>query len=105
MPALWVMVGPVDDAAFGVPDVFAAETDAVAGPKPGDSWGDVDVVGKQECLAGCQFDDEALMTRAVCIVRENAAHHALTFDLDVAGATREGASDRIVVGGPRCTSF
>ena len=44
MSALWVVVRPVDDAAFCVPDVLTAEANAVAYRKPVNARGDVDVV-------------------------------------------------------------
>src|SRR5215212_89982 len=51
MPALWVVVGPVDDPTFRVPDVLAAKANAVTYLKPVDARGDVDVVCKQKCLS------------------------------------------------------
>ena len=44
MTTLRVMVRPMDDAAFFVPDILAVKADAVAYPKSSDSRGDVDVV-------------------------------------------------------------
>lgn len=51
MPALWVVVGPMDEAAFGVPDVLAVEANAIAYFKFVDSWGDVDVVCDEKRLS------------------------------------------------------
>ena len=51
MPALRVMVCPMDDTAFFVPDILAVKADAVAYLKPVDSRGDVDVVCNKKCLS------------------------------------------------------
>jgi len=51
MPALRVMVRPMDDAAFRFPDIFAAKANPVSYLKPVDSWCDVDVVCKQKRLS------------------------------------------------------
>ena len=42
--ASWVMVSPMNEPAFFVPDILTVKANAVAYLKPGDSWGDVDVV-------------------------------------------------------------
>lgn len=97
MPTLWVMVRPVDDAAFFIPDILAVKADAVAYVKSVDSRGDVDVVCHQQCLSRRELKDESLMSLSVQIVRENANHRALSFDLYVARSTRERAADGTVV--------
>ena len=51
MPTLRVMVRPMDDPAFFVPDILAVKADAVAYLKSVDSRGDVDVVCHQQCLS------------------------------------------------------
>ncbi len=51
MPALRVVMRPVDNPAFLIPDIFALKSDAVTGYKSVDAWGDVDVVGYQDCLS------------------------------------------------------
>ena len=51
VPALRVMVRPMDDPAFRVPDILAVETNAVAYLKSVDSRGNVDVVCNKECLS------------------------------------------------------
>lgn len=98
MPALRVVVGPVDDAAFLVPNIFAVETDAVADFEPVDPRGKVDVVRHQQRLSGCELKNESLMSRSVDVIRQNANDRSFTFDLYVACAIRKRASDRVLVG-------
>ena|SRR5258705_3048066 len=97
MPTLRVMVRPMDDPAFFVPDILAAKADAVAYLKSVDSRGDVDVVCHQQCLSRRKLNDESLVLRPVQIVWQNANHRALAFDLYVACSTRERATDGAVV--------
>ena len=44
VPALWIMVRPMNDAAFCVPDILAVEANFVAYLKPVDARRDVNVV-------------------------------------------------------------
>ena len=44
MPTLWVMVRPMDDAAFFIPDILAIKTNTVADFQSGDARCNVDVV-------------------------------------------------------------
>ncbi len=97
MPTLRVMVRPMDDPAFFVPDILAVKADAVAYLKSVDSRGDVDVVCHQQCLSRRKLNDESLVSRPVQIVWQNANHRALAFDLYVACSTRERATDGAVV--------
>ena len=87
-----VSVCPVDDAAFGVPFILTRERYSVAVIQGWDAGRDVDVVGDQQGLTGCQLEDEALMATAVVVVREHASDHPVTADLN---ATLLG-SERIV---------
>jgi hypothetical protein len=98
MPTLRVMVRPMDDSAFLVPDILAVKADAVAYLKSVDSRGDVDVVCYQQCLSRRKLNDESLVSRPVQIVWQNSSHGALACDLYVAGSTRERATDCAVVG-------
>ena len=47
MSTLWVMVCPMDDTAFFIPDIFAIKTNTVAYLQSGDSRRDIDVVCNQ----------------------------------------------------------
>ena len=51
MPALWIMVRPMDDTAFCIPDVLTAEAHTVAYLEPVNTRSDVDVVSDQDCLS------------------------------------------------------
>jgi len=81
MLTLGVMVRPMDDAAFCVPDILAVKADAVAYLESVDSRSDVDVVRHQQCLSRRKLNDESLVSRSVQIVRQIANHRALAFDL------------------------
>ena len=58
MPALRIVVGPVDNPAFFIPDTLAVEADAVADRKSIDSRSNVDVVCYQQRWHGCKFADD-----------------------------------------------
>src|ERR1051326_8733486 len=103
MPALRVVVCPMDDAAFFVPDILAEEANGVAYLKLVDSRGDVDVVCDENCLSRRKLNNESLVSRPALIVRQNANHRPLAFNLYAAHSTREGAADRVVVYGCRRT--
>lgn len=96
MPTLRVVVRPMDDPAFFVPDILAIKTDAVAYLQSVDSWGDVYVVSDKQCLSRRKLNDESLVSRTVQIVGQNTSHCALTFDLYVACPTRKGATDGVI---------
>jgi len=96
MPALRVMVCPMDDAAFFVPNILAVETDAVAYLNSVEARCNVDVVCQQQCLSRRKLNYESLLSQPVQIVWQNANHLALTFDLYVARPTRERATDGAV---------
>ena len=97
MPTLRITVRPMDDPAFFVPDILAVKADAVACLKSVDSRGDVDVVCNQQCLSRRELNEESLVSPPVQIVRQNANHRALAFDLYVACSSRERATDGAVV--------
>ena len=65
MPTLWVMVRPMDDAAFFIPDILAVEADTVAYIESVDSRGDVDVMRDQQRLSRRKLNDEPLVSRTV----------------------------------------
>jgi len=96
MTTLRVMVRPMDDPAFFVPDILTVEADTVAYLESVDSRGDVDVMRDQQRLSRRKLNDESLVSRTVQIVFQNANHFALAFDLYVACPTRKRAADGIV---------
>ena len=74
-----VVVRPVYEAAEVVPFVNAAELNTIAQPD-GYSSGQVDIVRDQECLSASEPNDEALMTRAVIVILEQAYDAARVLD-------------------------
>ena len=50
MPTLWVMVCPMDDTAFFIPDILAIKTNTVADLQSGEARREVDVVCNQQRL-------------------------------------------------------
>ena len=65
MTTLRVMVRPMDDPAFFVPDILAVEADAVAYLKSRDSRGNVDIVCDEQCLSRHKLNYESLVSRTV----------------------------------------
>ena len=51
MPAAWIVMSPVNEAAFFVPDILATEPNAVANVECVDPWSDVDVVRDEDGLS------------------------------------------------------
>lgn len=98
MPTFRVMVRPMEDPAFLVPDILAIKADAVAFLESVDSRGDVDVVCHEQCLSRRKTNDESLVSPPAQIVWQNTSHPALAFDLYIAGPTRERTTDGAVVG-------
>lgn len=98
MPTFRVMVRPMDDPAFLVPDILALKADAVAFLEPFDPWGDVDVVCHEQCLSRHKTNDESLVSPTVQIVWQNSSHRSLAFDLYIAGPTRKRTTGGAVVG-------
>ena len=96
MTTLRVMVRPMDDPVFFVPDILAVEADTVAYLESVDPRGDVYVMSDQQCLSRRKLNDKSLVSRTVQIVGQDANHLALAFDLYVACSTRKRASDGIV---------
>jgi len=50
MPTLWVMVCPMDDTAFFIPDILAIKTNSVPDLQSDDARREVDVVRNQQRL-------------------------------------------------------
>jgi hypothetical protein len=95
VPALRVVMGPVDHAAAVVPLVFAVERHLVADTQRVDARRQVDVVRDQHRLAGCELHDEALVAAAVVVVVEQPRHRALAAYLHVAALAGIGLGKRI----------
>ena len=51
MPTLWVMVRPMDDAAFFIPDILTIKANAIPDLQSGDPRRNVDVVCNQQRLS------------------------------------------------------
>ena len=96
MPTLRIMVCPMDNSAFFVPDILAIKADAVAYLQSVNSRGDINIVRDQQRLSRRKLNDESLVSRTVQIVGHNANHLAFAFDLYVACPTRKRATDGIV---------
>jgi hypothetical protein len=79
--ALRVAMRPVDDAALLVVLVLSAHGDGIA---RGDrhARGEVDVVGDKHGVAGWEVEDEALVVRALAVVRQEVLHAAGDFHGD-----------------------
>lgn len=105
MPTDRVMVRPMDDPAFLVPDILAVKADAVAFLDAFDSRGDVNVVCHKHCLSRRETNDESLVLSPVQIIWQNTNHPALAFDLYIAGTTLERTTNGAVVGYRCCTAF
>jgi hypothetical protein len=73
--AFGVVVRPVDDATLLVVLVLSVDGHQIA---RGDrhSLGEVEVVGDQHGVAGREAEDEALVVRALTVVRQEALHAA-----------------------------
>ena len=51
MPTLWVMVRPMDNAAFFIPDILTVKADAIPDLQFGDARRNVDVVCNKQRLS------------------------------------------------------
>ena len=70
---------PVDQSAQVVPFVHATYLHPVTHPQ----WNalrEVDVVSDQQCPAGTDVDDKALVRRAIIVVRQKPPDEACNFD-------------------------
>lgn len=97
MPTLWIMVRPMDDAAFFIPDILTIKANAIPDLQSGDARRNFDVVCNQQRLSRCKLNDESLVSRPVDIVWQNANHRTPAFDLYVTCTTRKRATDAAVV--------
>lgn len=76
MQTLWIIVGPVHDAALRVPLVLAEDADLIPRCQPLQARRQVQIVGNQQGLAAIGHDNEALMRRSVAIVAQCALNPA-----------------------------
>jgi hypothetical protein len=74
-------MGPVDDPAFVVPDVFAAKHDFVAGVNR-HTLRYVQIVDDQDGQARFDREHEPFVRHTVSVVREDALYPAACLDLD-----------------------
>ena len=51
VPTAWIVVCPMDDPTFRVPNVLTGKANAIAFFESADSGGDVNVVCNKECLS------------------------------------------------------
>ncbi len=62
MPAIWIMVRPMDGPAFLIPNILAVKADVVAHLEFLDWRRDVDVMVYKECLAREETNDKSLVS-------------------------------------------
>ena len=79
-------MGPVDQAAVGIPFVLSRKFHGITNLEPGYARGQVDVVGHQQGLAGGQPEDEALVTAPPGVILEKFDYPARTAYLEIAQA-------------------
>src|SRR5207253_512428 len=79
MPARRVVMRPVQDSAFRVPDIFAAELDHVSLAQGFDALCEIDVVRDQNRKAA-DVEEKALMTRTLRVVAEQLRHSSRSVD-------------------------
>ncbi|MFA6293893.1 MAG: hypothetical protein WC637_19045 [Victivallales bacterium] len=63
-----IMMRPMDYTALLTPLIFPIEDDRVSYSQGTDSWGNVNVVRKQQSLPGPQLDDKPLMFSSLIVV-------------------------------------
>ena len=81
---LRIMVRPMNNPTFVVPHILTIKSHSVTYYQTVDSRSDVDIVTDQQRLSGRKLNDESLVSRTIYIIRQNANHRALAFDLYVA---------------------
>lgn len=81
---LGVVVGPVDNSTSVVPAVMAEEINPVPAGEGVDSRSEFDVVGDDDTLLRSDLEDEFLMAVTLKVIRQQAGHHPVPFDLYVA---------------------
>lgn len=89
-------MGPVDQAAAVIPNVFSEEIDGIADCESCDSWGFGNVMNNQKRMATFQVDDESLVFCTCGIIRKDFFDHARTFDGDFIEVVLERIGNRFV---------
>ncbi len=86
-----VVVGPVDQAPFGIVEILAAERDAFASAKVRQPRRDVDIVDDEYRFAIGKPEDKPLMAMTPLVVGEAFDDIAAIFDPDAAEVLRAGS--------------
>ena len=88
-----IVVRPVDDASFFIPLVPTTKTHHIPKPNGIHPRRHVDVVADEDGVVFGDGDDEALVTIASPVVRENPHHRACSLDPRSGGAFVPGGSE------------
>src|SRR5215207_9793914 len=88
-----VVVCPMNDAPFRGPFILPPERHLILLSQAGYSRRDIDVVGDEHGLSRAKLQDETLMPAPIIVVGKYPPDHALAFDLKIAGALFEGATE------------
>src|SRR5262245_18614138 len=99
MSSIRVMVCPMNDATLRVPLILPPEGHLIPWMKAGYSWRDIDVVSNKDSLSRVKFQDKKLMPAPVVVVAKNSLDCAAAFDLEVADALLERATQGLVTFG------
>lgn len=83
VPPRRIVVSPMHEAAFGIPLIFSVIFHDIALFQIIYARREINVVRDQNRLAGLQAQNEALMTAAVVVVRENARNDSSALNLRV----------------------
>jgi len=86
MPALRVVVSPVNNAPFFVPGVLAVKGNDIPPRQKRNSRRQVDVVGNKESLARAHLKNEALVATSVVVIGKNLDDDALALNLSAGSA-------------------
>ena len=84
MPAIRIMVGPVNYTTLVIPFIFSLESDGISRLQGCYPRCHIDIVGDEQCLSGIQSENEALMTTALVVIREYPDYRPLAADLYIA---------------------
>lgn len=76
MPALWIVVSPVNDAATVIRLEHTIKLDGIACLQSGDAWSEVNIVGDQYRSAAIKLQDETLVTAAFVVIGQDAYNFA-----------------------------
>ncbi len=71
MSVCWIVMGPVDETAFVVPDIFAEKTDGITLLQIIYARSNVSIMLDQDRLSGRKPQDELLVRKSRSVVRED----------------------------------